>query len=92
MIIIIMIIIFIMIIIMIIIIMMIIMILMITMMIIMIIMSSLFMMAPVFYLMEADQGGEELFARAGLENQSFHDFYFQILSFFLGSSQSSEDG
>ena len=30
-------------------------------------MIMMMMVVPVFYLMEADQGGEELFAQAGLE-------------------------
>ena len=51
-------------------------------MIMIIMMMMMVMVVPVFYLMEADQGGEELFAQAGLEKglikQSFQNVKYII--------------
>ena len=47
-------------------------------------MMIMIMKVPVFYLMEADQGGEELFAQAGLEKglikQSFQNVKYSLLA------------
>ena len=53
----------------------------------MMMMMMAMMMVPVFYLMEADQGGEELFAQANLEKGLIKQSFQNVNIFGKGSNK-----